>query len=137
MRTSPQDPHRALVVEPDPVTRELLVQVLRMGGFVVAAAATGERGLLILREERHRVDWLISRVALPGLTCGWMLADEFRALHPGRPALLVADEAAEERDVEAGRVLRGAATPVEVLDALKRVATAHEAASRGELARAA
>jgi CheY-like chemotaxis protein len=136
MRTSPQDTHRALVVEPDPVTRELLAQVLRMGGFAVEAAATGERGLLILREERHRVDWLVSRVALPGLACGWVLADEFRALHPDRPALLVLDGATEERGFEAGLVVRGTATAVEVLDALKRIA-AHEAVPCGALARAA
>lgn len=79
-----------LVVEDDAIARELLAQLLQTGGFEVIAAATGERALLILCQQGDEIDWLVSKVTLPGLVCGWILKDEYHEHHPDRPVLLVA-----------------------------------------------
>ncbi|WP_052954865.1 response regulator [Microvirga vignae] len=78
-----------LVVEDDAITRELLTQLLRAGGFEVIATSTGERALLTLCQLGGEIDWLVSKVSLPGLVCGWILTDEYREHHPDRPVLLI------------------------------------------------
>lgn len=78
-----------LVVEDDAITRELLAQLLLTGGFDVITAPTGERALLALCQHRDEIDWLVSEVRLPGLVCGWMLADEYRQHHLDHPAVLI------------------------------------------------
>jgi CheY-like chemotaxis protein len=78
-----------LVVEDDVITHELLTQLLLTDGFDVVAAPTGERALLALCQHGNEIDWLVSKVSLPGLVCGWILVDEYRRHHPDRPALLI------------------------------------------------
>src|SRR5689334_15838898 len=78
-----------LVVEDDAITRELLIQLLSTGGFDAISAPTGERALLALCHHGNEIDWLVTKVSLPGLVCGWMLADEYRQHHPDRPAVLM------------------------------------------------
>jgi len=80
---------RVLVVEDDALARELLAQLLRAGGFDVIAVPAGDRALLILCQLGEEIDWLVSKVGLPGLVCGWILADEYHEHHPDRPALLL------------------------------------------------
>jgi len=77
-----------LVVEPDPITRDLLQIALERAGFETKSAHAGERALLVLRENRAGVDWLVTRQALPGLVDGPMLADEFHMHPPSRPVLI-------------------------------------------------
>jgi CheY-like chemotaxis protein len=78
-----------LVVEDDSLARELLAQLLQAGGYDVIATPTGDQALLILCHQGREIDWLVSRVSLPGLVCGWILADEYHEHHPARPALLL------------------------------------------------
>lgn len=78
-----------LVVEDDAIHRELLSQLLLTGGFDVIAATTGERALLALCQHGDQIDWLVSKVALPGLVCGRMLAEEYRHHHSDRPVVLI------------------------------------------------
>lgn len=111
---------RVLVAESDPVSRELLANLLRMGGFDAVTAESGELGLAILRRERDEIDWLVSGIDLGGLACGWILADEFRAMHPTRAVLFSADRPdatalGSDEAVFAGE----AASPVDLLEILK------------------
>jgi CheY-like chemotaxis protein len=76
-----------LVAVGDPIARELLAQMLHLAGFAVLLAPTGERALLELLERRSAIDWLITGTSLPGLVDGAILSDEFRSIHPTRPAL--------------------------------------------------
>ena len=78
MKTNNTDKLRVLVVEGEPVARELLGDFLKMAGYDVLSARTGEQALLTLVQERGRIDCLFTAVELPGLVDGWMLADEFR-----------------------------------------------------------
>lgn len=89
MLTASRSKATVLIVEDDAVTREILAQLLQTGGFDVIVASTGERGLLLLSQLGDEIDWLVSKVRLPGLVCGWILEDEYRQHHPDRPVLLV------------------------------------------------
>src|SRR3954451_9665887 len=78
---------RVLVVDEDPKTNEHLGAALAQTGFSPVLTATGEQGLVLLRDRSRRIDWLYTKTDLPGLVDGWMLADEFQRAHPGRPVL--------------------------------------------------
>jgi CheY-like chemotaxis protein len=80
-----------LVVDDDALARELLTQLLQAGGYDVIATPAADRALLVLCRQGEEIDWLVSKVSLPGLVCGWILADEYHEHHPGRPALLLSD----------------------------------------------
>jgi DNA-binding NtrC family response regulator len=110
-----------LVVEDDALARELLVQLLQAGGYDVIATPTADRALLVLFHRGPEIDWLVSKVRLPGLVCGWILADEYHEHHPDRPALLFSDVDPVDKP-SANAVFIPALTPtraLEVLQALK------------------
>jgi CheY-like chemotaxis protein len=87
MRVAHQNSSKVLVVEDDAVTRELLVQLLRMAGFDALSAGSGQQALVLLRKHRDEIGWLFTELEMPGLICGVMLADEFHRSHPSRPVL--------------------------------------------------
>jgi len=107
-----------LVVEDDALTRELLAQLLRAGGYDVVAVPAGDRALLILCQLGEEIDWLVSKVSLPGLVCGRILADEYHEHHPDRPALLLSDlDPAEKPSAHA--VFIPPLAPMRVLEVLQ------------------
>jgi len=107
-----------LVVEDDAITRELLAQLLQTSGFEVMASPNGERALLILCQQGDEIDWLVSKVNLPGLVCGWILKDEYQSHHPDRPVLLIA--ALDPAEIpSAHAVFVPPASPVRVLEVLQ------------------
>ncbi|MGF9758698.1 response regulator [Microvirga sp. 0TCS3.31] len=111
-----------LVVEDDALARELLAQLLQAGGFEVIAVPAGDRALLLLCQQGDEIDWLVSKVGLPGLICGFILADEYHERHPARPALLLSSLDSADRS-SAHAVFIPPAAPMrvlEVLQALKR-----------------
>ncbi|WP_134497968.1 response regulator [Microvirga pakistanensis] len=111
-----------LIVEDDALFRELLTQLLLTGGFDVIALPTGEQALLALCRHGDQIDWLVSKIRLPGLLCGWVLADEYREHHPDRPVVLIPPHF-EPAEMSSDRVVfvpPGAPMRVlEVLQALK------------------
>ena len=111
--------HTVLVVEDDGISRELIAQVLQTGGFDVIAASTGEQALLTLCQQGDEIDWLVSKVRLTGLVCGWMLADEYHAHHPDRAALLVSPPLTTPKMSSVHAVFIPPATPMKVLEVLK------------------
>jgi CheY-like chemotaxis protein len=133
MSRSDARPITVLLVEDDAVTRELMAQVLRTGGFEVVSAPTGERALLTLREERAAIDWLVTKVDLPGLACGWIVADEFRTQRPGRAAVFASDRLAGAGSVVRGAIVARERAPYDVLDILRGLAaTEAQAEARAE-----
>ena len=70
-----------LVVEDDPVVREMTLEVLSELGYVTLDAATGPAGVEVLRSSRH-IDLLITDIGLPGLN-GRQVADAGRIARPG------------------------------------------------------
>jgi CheY-like chemotaxis protein len=90
VKTGAGDKLRVLVVENEPIAREILGDLLKMAGYEVLSAPTGERALWTLVHERGRIDCLFTALELPGLVDGWMLADEFRVLDAERPVVFAA-----------------------------------------------
>lgn len=122
MLSASQSKATVLVVDDDAIARELLAQFLQMSGFEVIAAPNGERALLELCQQGEEIDWLVSKVSLPGLVCGRILQDEYRRHHPDRPALLIAVLNPAERP-PAHTVLAPPASPVRVLEILQALRT--------------
>src|SRR5215204_1216062 len=87
MRSPQPKQTRVLVVDPNPMSRQLTVGHLQAAGYDVVSAGTGERAFVLLREWPRRIDWLYTAVELSGLVDGWILADEFHQAHPSRPVL--------------------------------------------------
>ena len=73
-----------LVVEDEPVVRDLIVELLADLGYRALEARDGPSGLRVL-QSRERIDLLVTDVGLPGLN-GRQLADQARE---GRPQLKV------------------------------------------------
>jgi len=76
-----------LVVEDEPVVRNLVVEVLRELGYRAIEAPDGPSGLEIVRSSA-RIDLLVTDVGLPGLN-GRQLADHARAQRPGLRVLFM------------------------------------------------
>jgi CheY-like chemotaxis protein len=76
-----------LVVEDEPVIRDLIVDVLQDLGYRALEAADGPSGLKIL-QSRKRIDLVITDVGLPGLN-GRQLADQARERRPGLKVLFI------------------------------------------------
>ena len=86
------DAHRAagetvLVVEDEPVVRDLIVEVLKDLGYRALEATDGPSGLKIL-QSRQRIDLLVTDVGLPGMN-GRQLADQGRDHRPDLKVLFI------------------------------------------------
>jgi len=124
---------QVLVVEDDAVRRDLMMQAAVQAGFEARGAETGEQALLILRKWQRRIDWLLTRTALPGLVDGWILADEFHQTHPDRPVLL--SGWLGSRQPPAGTImLERPASPFQIAETLRQIAAADPAGRIGVLA---
>lgn len=66
-----------LIIEDEPVLRELIEEVLRDAGYRVFTAQDGPTGLQVLRSNTH-IDLLITDVGLPGGLNGRQVADAAR-----------------------------------------------------------
>jgi PAS domain S-box-containing protein len=76
-----------LVVEDEPVVRDLIVEALDELGYHALEAADGPAGLAILEAE-GRIDLLVTDIGLPGLN-GRQMADAGRARRPGLRVLFM------------------------------------------------
>jgi CheY-like chemotaxis protein len=108
-----------LVVENDPITRELLENILQAAGCRVLAVPTGNAGLLSLCQQQAQIDWLVTRVTLPGLVDGWLLADEYHRHNPDRPVVLLSEEILETDCPSVDAVFVPPHAPMMVLETLK------------------
>ncbi len=79
-------PIRILVVDDQPVLREILSEYLKVDGHQVTTAPDGKEALEKFREQRF--DLVITDKAMPGMT-GDEIAVEMRTLRPEMPILLL------------------------------------------------
>jgi len=75
-----------LLVEDEPVVRELAAFVLREKGYTVIEAVNGEEGLLSARRHNGKVDLVLTDVVMPVMG-GKEMADALRASHPDTKVL--------------------------------------------------
>ena len=99
---------RILVVEQEPIAREILADLLKMAGYDVLATHNGEQALLALMQERGRLDCLFTAVELPGLVDGWMLAEEFRSNDAARPVVFATGQERTDQAAAGDRLRRPA-----------------------------
>jgi DNA-binding response OmpR family regulator len=71
---------RVLVVEDDPLIRDMVVDALQDEGFEVLQAADGREALSWCRQ--RAADVLVTDVVLPGGINGWQIAESCREHHP-------------------------------------------------------
>src|SRR5215207_5514488 len=114
-----QTQNRVLVVDANPMSRQLTAEYLQAAGYNVVSAVTGERALVLLREWPHHIDWLYTAIELPGLVDGWILADEYHQTHPSRPVIYADGKSLERRAKPYAVFLQGLVTPMAVVRALR------------------
>jgi CheY-like chemotaxis protein len=115
-------PATVLVVENDPITRELLENILQTAGCQVLAVPTGNAGLLSLCQQQAQIDWLVTGVRLPGLVDGWLPADEYHRHNPDRPVILLSEEILEADCSSVDALFVAPHAPMMVLETLKGLA---------------
>ena len=88
---------RILLVEDDPLIRQLLVEVLRDERYDVLEAAGGEAAARLL-ETAGEIDLLLTDVHMPGGHDGIELARIARARHPALPLIFATGRPDRVRD---------------------------------------
>jgi two-component system, OmpR family, response regulator len=108
---------RILLVEDEPITRDILADLLRMAGYDAVCAGTGEQALVTLRGERGRIDGLFTHIELPGLVDGWIVADEFRSMRPSGPIVFAGRPGSAAQVGAAARLVGSPVLPPKVVEA--------------------
>jgi CheY-like chemotaxis protein len=80
-----------LVVEDEPLLREMIAFEFELSGFEVIDAGSAEEALQRLRE-MPGLDLLFTDIRLPGMD-GWSLAEQVRALHADAPVIYASGNA--------------------------------------------
>ncbi len=112
--SSDPTPPTILVVEDEPLIRDLLVSELEDVGYKDALA--------ILQDRKQEVDWLFTDIRLPGVIDGWRVADEFRLTHPFRPVVYATAYAPEqERQLQGSYFFRKPYRPSQIVAAFRRL----------------
>jgi len=75
-----------LLVEDEPVVRELAVATLREKGYTVVEAVNGEEGLRLARQHDGKIDLVLTDVVMPVMG-GKEMADALRTSHPDAKVL--------------------------------------------------
>ena len=89
---------------------------------------------MILREWARPIDWLYTRIALPGLIDGWLLADQYHDIHADRPVILCGTEA---RVSKRGDIVLNQPTPSAACDTIHHALAMQEAVSADDERQAA
>ncbi len=115
---------RILVVEDDPMVREVSVQVLRGRGYRVDACPDGVAALAYAREQEAPIDLLVSDVVMPGFT-GPQVAAALLDRFPTMRVLLMtgysSDQAALKEPRERFELLRKPFTPQDLVSRVRSI----------------
>lgn len=114
---------RILVVEDDPLVREMAVEALTDEGFEVLEAATGEEALKHCAD--RTADLIFTDVRLPGEINGWDIAERCRENSPEIPVIYATGHSHVRPRPVAGSVwFQKPYRPDQIIDAI-RTLTAH------------
>lgn len=107
-----------LVVEDEPLVRELIVLELEEAGYDIVEAEDGPTAIGILERE-HDVVLLFTDIRLPGGMTGWDIAERARAIRPGLPVIYTTGYSSDDLRLVAGaHFLKKPYRPAMVLDAI-------------------
>ena len=117
-RDVPDARHRLLVVEDEPLVRELIVLELEDAGYDVVEAEDGPTALKLLREHAD-IALLFTDIRLPGGLTGWDIAEKARAIRPDLPVIYTTGYSSDELRLVAGaHFLKKPYRPHMVIDAI-------------------
>ena len=85
--TMPECPQKILVFDDEPEIRKLIATALRLYGYTVLTADTGENAISLF-EQNPGIDLLLTDVVSPGMS-GPMIADAVTALQPAIKVLFM------------------------------------------------
>lgn len=116
-----------LVVEDDAVVREVVREVLALGGYDVISATSGEEALQLATEHRVALDLVVTDVVMPGIG-GGEVARRVAEGCPGTPVLFMSgysDSDLIEQGVRSEQVpfLRKPFTPDSLLSKVRELLT--------------
>jgi CheY-like chemotaxis protein len=86
-----------LIVDDDPVQRDLIRQLLEPLGFIVLTAANGGECLALV--ERQKIHLVLLDVSMPEMD-GWDVADRLRRAASERPAIVMLSALAVDKSAE-------------------------------------
>ena len=119
---------RVLVVEDDPLIRELVVEALREEGHHVIHAGNGEEALAWCR--RRVTDVLVTDIKLPGPVDGWTIAERCREHDPRLPVIYATGfSPVAARPVPGSLSLQKPYHPEEIVQAVRQVTTGSRSGS--------
>ena len=78
---------RILLVEDEPLIREVMAELLECAGYDVTATCTGDEAMILLADDGFAI--LLTDVNMPGQIDGIGLAEHAREIHPGLPLVFV------------------------------------------------
>ena len=107
-----------LVVEDEPLVRQLIVLELEDAGYDIIEAETGEEALAALRLNPN-ISLLFTDIRLPGSMCGWDIAEQARALRPDLPVIYATGFSGELRLVPGAEFMRKPYKPSAVIDCMR------------------
>jgi len=79
---------RILLVEDEPLIREIIAETLGHAGFDVTATCTGDEAAILIADS-DSFDLLLTDVTMPGLIDGIGLAEHAREVHPNLPVVFM------------------------------------------------
>jgi len=91
-----------LLVDDDPIVREMLAGLLMERGFRVSVAETAMAALALLCDTSQRFDLLVTDFSMPGMN-GVRLIQQAQSQLPGLPAILLTGYAGEAADLPQGQ----------------------------------
>lgn len=107
---------RVLVVEDDPLVREMAVEALRDAGFGVVEAASGEEAL---ERAKTAPDAAVLDIQLPGRLDGWEVGERLRQMRPDIPVVYATGRVSDvARRVPGSRYLSKPYSPRDVIVAI-------------------
>lgn len=122
-RVSPNKP-RLLVVEDEPLVRELIVLELEDAGYAVMEAEDGPSAIRML-EVRDDIILLFTDIRLPGGLTGWDIAEKARRLRPGLPVIYTTGYSSDELRLVAGaHFLKKPYRPATVIETIGKLGIA-------------
>jgi two-component system cell cycle sensor histidine kinase/response regulator CckA len=130
--TITQSAETLLLVDDEPMVREVAAQILSQQGYTVLEAASAAEALHLARESAP-IHLLITDLSMPGVD-GLELTRQFRAMHPETPMLMVSGSLpllrGRTQDLDQFELLEKPFTFNDLLDKVRTILDAADSAPR-------